>query len=46
MKKKKTDPKVNEALRKAVNTAISIKSSEEGMLIQRKNMTGLRTVIY
>lgn len=31
--KKKTDPKVNEALRKAVNTAISIKSSEEGMLI-------------
>lgn len=40
MKKKKTDPKVNEALRKAVNKAISIKSSEEGILIQKKNMTG------
>lgn len=32
MKKKKTDPKVNEALQKAVNTALSIKSSEESMV--------------
>lgn len=32
MQMKKTDPKVNEALRKAVNTAISIKSSEEDMV--------------